>query len=335
MPAAALPPTGDAARTDGQSGDDRAGLPETADRERAAEALRAAFARLAPQGSDEWNFLAAFTHLGDRYGPYHPGASALSDALEDQSRGGRRPGRLGRLRRGGNRAPRAPEGAPDELEEAMGHVVEAFRFLSARVATLEARLAAQDRPVEGAAWLVPARPLGSWTGPVAAHLLASTPGGDLVHADCGEGDLLEALSGRGAVAHGVEPRGAVALRALERGFAVTIAELSEHLAGRPEGSLGGVALSGVVDRLPLHALLSLLGQCRRALCRGAPLVVVAEPPAATESWEAPALDLVQGRPVHEATWELLLDRAGFVEVAPLDADAGNDRRFALAAVTPS
>ena len=335
MPAAP-PPTGDADRTDGEKGDAVPGSPSARDRERAAAALRAAFARLAPQGSDEWNFLAAFTHLGDRYGPYHPGASALSDALGEQSRaGGRRPGRLGRLRRGGDRVPGPPEGAPNELDEAMGHVVEAFRFLSARVATLEARLAAQDRPVEGSAWLVPARALGSWAGPVAAHLLARTPEGDLVHADCGEGDLLGALTGRGAVAHGVEPRGALALRALEHGHTVTIAEASEYLAGLPAGSLGGIVLSGVVDRLPLHALLFLLAQCRRTLGREAPLVVVAEPAAATGAWEAPALDLVQGRPLHEATWELLLDRAGFVEVAPLDADAGNDRRFALAGVTPS
>jgi hypothetical protein len=333
---AAQPPTGDADQRAGEDDGELPAAPSPKDRERAAEALRAAFARLAPQGSDEWNFLAAFTHLGDRYGPYHPGASALSDALGDQGRtGGRRPGRLGRLRRGGERAPWPPEGGPNELAEAMGHVVEALRFLSARVTTLETRLAAQDRPVEGAAWLVPARALGSWAGPVAAHLLARTPGGDLVHADCGEGDLLDALTRRGAVAHGVEPRGAVALRALERGLSVTIAESSEHLAGRPEGSLGGIALSGVVDRVPLHALLSLLGQCRRTLGRDAPLVVVAEPAAATGSWEAPALDLVQGRPVHEATWEVLLDRAGFVQVAPFDGVAGNDGRWALAAVTPS
>ena len=78
----------------------------------------------------------------------------------------------------------------------MGHVVEAFRFLSARVAMLEQRLAVEDRPVEGAAWLVPARELGPWAGPVAAHLLARTPGGEIVHADCGEGTLLRArLSG--------------------------------------------------------------------------------------------------------------------------------------------
>ena len=99
---------------------------------------------MAPQGSDAWNFQAAFTHLGDRYGPYHPGASALSDALAPGRSDARRPGpstacaRAGGARRG--------RGEKTDLEEAMGHVVEAFRFLSARVETLEARLAAQDRP---------------------------------------------------------------------------------------------------------------------------------------------------------------------------------------------
>ena len=160
----------------------------------------------------------------------------------------------------------------------MGQVVEAFRFLSARVQTLEARLAVEDQPVDGPAWLVPARELGPWAGPVAAHVLAATPGGELVHADCGEGALLDAFAGRGAVAHGVEPRGAVALRALERGCSVTIAEASEYLSGRPDDTLGGIVLSGMVDRLPLHELLPLLDQCRRTLARDAPLVVLSEAP---------------------------------------------------------
>ena len=228
MPAA-LPPTGDA---DGTDGEGHHGPPEGDDQARAARALREAFARLAPQGSDAWNFLAAFTHLGDRYGPYHPGASALSDAVETEERAGtRRPGRLDRLRPGRDRAGRGPEGDKTELEEAMGHVVEAFRFLSARVATLEARLAAQDRPVEGAAWLVPARELGGLVAPVAAHLVAHSPGGEVVHADCGEGGLLQALTAAGVAAHGVEPRGALALGAIERGGSVTIGEASEYLAG--------------------------------------------------------------------------------------------------------
>ncbi len=307
-----------------------------ADEVRAAQALRDAFARLAPQGSDAWNFLAAFTHLGDRYGPYHPGASALSDALaSERATGERRQGRAGRLRVRRRHQEQPVPGEKTELEEAMGHVVEAFRFLSARVATLEARLAAEDRPVEGAAWLVPARELGPWVGPVSAHLLARTPGGDLVHADCGEGGLLDALAGRGAAAHGVEPRGAVALRALERGRPVTISEASEHLTSRPAGSLGGIVLSGVVDRLPLHALLPLLAQCRRTLALDAPLVVVSELGGTADTREPPATDLVEGRPLHAMTWELLLGRAGFVEVAPLEGAGVDDRRFALAAATPS
>ncbi len=332
MPAA-IPPTGDPDHADGENHDD---TPEGEDQARAALALREAFARLAPQGSDAWNFLAAFTHLGDRYGPYHPGASALSDAVETEGRSGaRRQGRLDRLRPGRDRVARIPEGEKTELEDAMGHVVEAFRFLSARVAALEARLAAQDRPVEGAAWLAPARELGDWVEPVSSHVLARTPGGDVVHADCGEGGLLEALTGAGAAAHGVEPRGAVALRAIERGCSVTIGEASEHLAGRAAESLGGIVLSGVVDRLPLHALLPLLVQSRRALAHDAPLVIVSEPGTATGSRGPVAVDLIEGRPLHAATWELLLGRAGFVEVAPLPAGDGRDGRFALVAATPS
>jgi hypothetical protein len=319
----------------GAAGGGEAGKPAAEDRARAAEALRQAFTRLAPQGSDAWNFLAAFTHLGDRYGPYHPGASALSDSLSAPDGEARRAGPLDRLRPRRERAARMPGGEKTDLEEAMGHVVEAFRFLSARVETLEARVAAQDQPVDGAAWLVPARELGPLAGPVAAHVVARTPGGVIVHADCGHGELLHALRDRGAEAHGVEPRGALALQAIEHGSSVTIAEASEHLASRPEGTMGGVVLSGVTDRLPLHALLPLLAQSRRVLQRGAPLVVVSEPVEATESRDPAARDLVDGRPLHQATWELLLQRAGFVEVAPLPDDGGHDRRLALAAVAPS
>ena len=95
---AGLPPTGGADHA-GEQGDLE--TPEPADQARAAEALREAFTRLAPQGSDAWNFLAAFTHLGDRYGPYHPGASALSDCAVRRPR-----------RRPAHRAPRPAAPAP-------------------------------------------------------------------------------------------------------------------------------------------------------------------------------------------------------------------------------
>ena len=46
-------------------------------------------------------------------------------------------------------------------------------------------------------------------------------------------------------------------------------------------------------------------------------------------------DLVDGHPLHEATWELLLDRAGFVGVPRCPAATEQDRRIALAAAAPS
>jgi hypothetical protein len=298
---APIPPSGDPNHWDVDD-DDRA---------RAAAALQAAFDRLQPQGSDAWNFLGAFTHLGDRYGPYQPGASALSK-LVDEGRGQSRPGgRMGRFRRPGG----SEDGERSEVDEAMLWVVEAFRFLSGRVRSLEERLDREDRPVDGSAWLVPAQELATLVEPVAAHMAAQTPGGVVVHGDCGDGALLRSLVTHGIRAQGVEPRGGVALGAIEQGSEVAINEVLDDLAARPEASVGGLVLSGVVDRLPLHTLLALLGQCRRTLAHGAPLVVVTTDPAAVAAvWDPTAADLVGGRPLHVGTWGVLLERAGFVDI---------------------
>jgi hypothetical protein len=309
------------------------------DHAEAVAALREAFTRLQPQGSDAWNFLAAFTHLGDRYGPYQPGASDLSKLLDGPAsaptgrlarrrRQSAQPGDAGLIGRSGD--------GETELSQAMAQVVEAFRFLSARVRTLEERLAYQDRPVEGAAWLVPAQELGPWVEPVAAHLAGAKVGGDVVHGDCGEGQLLRALTEAGLTARGVEPRGAVALGALERGCSVALVEVADDLATRPAASLGGLVLSGVVDRLPLHALVALLDQARRVLALGAPLVVVAsDPDQMKKRWDTVARDILRPRPLHAETWALLLHRAGFVAIAPLDGGDGADTRFGLSATTPT
>ncbi|HWE68063.1 MAG TPA: methionine biosynthesis protein MetW [Acidimicrobiales bacterium] len=303
----------------------------------AASALRAAFERLQPQGSDAWNFLAAFTHLGDRYGPYQPGASGLSALLGDAARSpAAGTGLRGRLQRGRGDGAAAPAGGQSELEQAMAQVVEAFRFLSARVGTLEARLARQDQPVDGPAWLVPAAELGEWVELVSGHMADATPGGDVLHGDCGEGHLLRALQRVGITAVGVEPRGGVALRALEQGSTVVINEVTDELAARSPASLGGVVLSGVVDRLPLHALLALLDQARRTLTLGAPIVVLATEPATVErEWGSAARDLVLARPLHGGTWAVLLERAGFVNPVPLGDEGMSDGRFAVSATVPT
>jgi hypothetical protein len=296
--------------------------------EAVTEALNAAFTRLQPQNSDTWNFLANFVQMADRYGPAPSEGSELTRLLEGTTGTSVRRGPPGRRRKV------AAADAPTEVQEAMTQVVEAFRFLSARVRTLEERLAREDRPVEGAAWLIPALELGHWVAPIVAYLVARDPVGTVLHADCGEGQLLGALQQAGLAARGVEPRGGVALRALEQGRPVSMTEVIEDLSGAPAGSLGGLVLSGVVDRLPLHAMVLLLAEARRVLAPGAPIVVVGTDPAqARGAGEVVGADLLVPSLLHARTWEVLLDRAQFAGVAPLAAGPP-DGRFAVTALVP-
>jgi hypothetical protein len=259
----------------------------------------------------------------------------VADLLAAKERG-RRGGRLGRLRTSGQRVAGTEPPEVDEksdVHDAMTQVIEAFRFLHARVSTLESRLAAEDVPLDGAAWLAPARELEGWVEPVASFV-ATRARGEVLHADCGKGALVRALAQRGLAARGVEPRGGVALVALESGCDVTISEAAEFLAQRAAASLGGVVLSGVADRLPLHALLPLLTRCRESLAGDAPLVVVAERTAAGGTATPVTDDLAAAAPLHVETWQLLLGRVGFVDVAPLPGGV-DDGRFAMTAATPS
>lgn len=301
------------------------------DRARAGAALRASFARLSPQGSDEWNFMGAFTHLGDRYGPYQPGTSDLADLMRAKNGSTNRRGRRGRMGPGGQAGTQEEK---SEVEDAMTSVVEAFRFLHARVSTLEQRLATEDVPLDGAAWLAPARDLSGWVHPLVSLIADRTPGGEVLHADCGDGALIRALGENDVPASGVEPRGGVALRALEQGSDVVISEVTELLPQRATGSLGGLVLSGVVDRLPLHAILPLLAHSRRALAGGAPIVIVSEPLAPLSANASGSDDVVDRAALHLETWELLLARSGFSDVSRLAAGLGGDDRVGVAATTP-
>lgn len=178
--------------------------------------------------------------------------------------------------------------------------------------------------------MAPAAELGEWTALVTDHIAAAAPTADVLHADCGDGALLSALGEAGIASSGVEPRGMVALRPLERGHQVTIAEVSEVLPGLATRSLGGLVLSGVVDRLPVHVLVSVLAQAERALVSGAPIVIVTtDPEVARSTWSATTADLVEARPLHASTWESLLGHAGFVDFGYLHDSSGDTRRIGL------
>jgi hypothetical protein len=305
---------------------------EEAGQANAAAALHAAFARLAPQGSNPWNFMAAFTRLADQYGPDHPGASAMADVLKEPLPPPPIPTRLDRVRRLKDVTGPPNTKRTDDLEEALGHVIEAFRFLNARIRTLEAQSELSERPIDGAAWLAPASELGGWTALVCQHISEATPAGAVLHADCGDGSLLTALRNGGLEAFGVEPRGMVALQPLEQGHQVTIAEVTDVLPSCSTRSLGGLVLSGVVDRVPVHVLVSMLAQAERSLSAGAPIVVIAtDPAAARAAWSDTTSDLVEARPLHATTWESLLAQAGFANIGYLHGPDGDATRVGVRA----
>jgi hypothetical protein len=195
---------------------------------------------------------------------------------------------------------------------------------------LEEQAEQRERPIDGAAWLAPASDLGGWTALVCEHIAAATPAGTVLHADCGDGSLLTALRNSGLEAIGIEPRGMVALHPLEQGHQVTIAEVTDVLPSCPTRSLGGLVLSGVVDRVPVHVLVLLLAHAERALMAGAPVVVIAtDPDAARSTWSDTTSDLVDARPLHASTWESLLRQAGFVSVGYVHDPNGDTRRIGV------
>jgi hypothetical protein len=289
------------------------------------EELAAAFARERPQGSPLWNFLVAYMQLEREFGtppPSHvPVARAESGA--DAAQLARRMGR--RLLGSGGAADATTRQRLEALERAMGDIVEAFRFLAARVAHLEEERARRELPLTGVGALVPPADLSPWA-PAIVDLLASLgPEAAVVHAECGRGELLAGLAGRFAAARGVEPLADRAAVADGRGLPVWIGDVVPFLAAAPSGSVDALVLSGVVDRVPTASLVGLVDLAADRVAPGGVLVVLSDPDAPA-TWSSAARDLVAGRPLQGETWALLLRRAGFEDVGeltrPADAPAG-------------
>lgn len=308
-------------------GDDAQGAPATPLSAAFLEELAAAFARERPQGSPLWNFLVAYMQLERAFGtppPSHvpaPRADGGADAAQLGS--GAADGVAGAARRMGRRL-LGSGGAVDDgmrqrleaLERAMGDVVEAFRFLAARVAHLEEQQARRELPLSGAGALVPPADLSPWAAVILDVLASLEPEAAVVHAECGRGELLAELAGRFGAARGVEPLADRAAAADGRGLPVWIGEVAPFLSDCPSGSIGALVLSGVVDRVPVASLVGLVDLVADRLAPGGVLVVLSGPEASA-TWSPVARDLVAGRPLQGETWALLLRRGGFEDVVQL------------------
>ncbi|MGH9131754.1 MAG: hypothetical protein ACRDWV_08820, partial [Acidimicrobiales bacterium] len=102
-----------------------------------------------------------------------------------------------------------------------------------------------------------------------------------------------------------------------------------HLRAVSLGGLGGLVLSGCVERFPPAQLRTLAALARERLASKARLILFSTTPEAWDEIPAtPAIDLAGGRPLHSQTWAHLLGSAGF-EVTRFETDC---RSFAISAL---
>lgn len=313
-----------------------------------AEVLAESFARRRPQGSLRWNYEVAFALLDEQFGSGEPDPLALPEATETGGTRRRAEGPVdgrpdgtgghstlrGLVRRAGlarlgdwveGRAEAAAAAATEQaLREGLGRSgvaqsVEALRFLGQRVAELEAAQARRRTPVRAVEQLAPSPPVAPWVATIVGFLEQPGTGAPVLHAECGDGALVEALRARGTAASGAEPRGPLVWAAAERGVRVALEGAREQVAAAERGSLGGLVLSGIVDRAPLEDLVELVGIAAERLSPGGALVVLsASPDQPAVGWGAVARDLLPGRPLHPETWPLLLEGAGLVDPSALN-----------------
>jgi SAM-dependent methyltransferase len=136
--------------------------------------------------------------------------------------------------------------------------------------------------------------------------------GRVLHAGCGDGAIVAALRGSGVDAYGVEPAPGAAGSAEAAGLELRPVDSLDHLRVVGAGALGGLVLTGCVDRSIPAFQRELAELAASRLAAGGRLALVGTGPVAWERTVGPvAADLAPGRPLHPETWVALLEAAGF------------------------
>ena len=131
---------------------------------------------------------------------------------------------------------------------------------------------------------------------------------------CGRGEFLELLRDAGVEATGVDADADMAAYAQGEGLDVVQADALAHLAALPDGSLGGIFASQLVEHLPPAVLFRLLELAVAKLRPGGLLVAETINPLSPLALRNYFADLTHAQPVVPETLELLARQAGFAEV---------------------
>ena len=189
-----------------------------------------------------------------------------------------------------------------------GAITRAVKLLAVRVETLETVTVLAGERTLGEVGDRRAGPdLTSWTAVVVEALTRTT--GRVLHTECGGGALLAALVEVGVDAYGVEPAEALAVEASRAGLDARADDAIVHMRALPEGTLGGLVLSGCVDALPLGQVLELADRAAAVVAPGGTVLVV----SGGVPTDPVVADLAPGRPLHPETWAQLLHDRGLTE----------------------
>jgi O-antigen chain-terminating methyltransferase len=156
----------------------------------------------------------------------------------------------------------------------------------------------------------------------------------------GRGEFLELLREAGIEAAGVDANGQMVDICTEKGLRCEKGDLLEKLAERPDGSLGGVFSSQVIEHLSPQYLKRLIELCRRKLApQGILVFETVNPLSVFALVQVYYLDLSHRNPIHPQALKFMLEASGFEDVeikysAPLERERlqalpGADDRTAL------
>jgi SAM-dependent methyltransferase len=148
--------------------------------------------------------------------------------------------------------------------------------------------------------------------PYLAHFAGAA---NVLDVGCGRGELLDLFREQGISARGIDLNEAMVALCRERGLQVERADVLGYLADQPDGSLGGLIATQVVEHMEPEYLMQFLEAARHKLTPGATLVLETINPACWAAFfDSYIRDLTHARPLHPDTLKYLVQASGYQSV---------------------